>query len=142
MPARNCQNNAVLAGAWKLMGIKENWLRQDELCPNCGKVTQQAKGITKGNMKKLFTPQFNMNEAIWTIVIIGVLLLAYLYSAETKQCRDWAKELRDNPKETCDLLLQNKSIGGVMAYNSNSEFGAAAKAVNLSSLTNELNPES
>jgi len=92
--------------------IKENWLKEDELCPTCGHVTKPAKGITKQNIRKLLVPQFNMNEIIWTFTIIMILALAFLYQSETAECRDFAKRLSENPQKICDMLIQNQSISG------------------------------
>ena len=92
--------------------IKENWEKVDKLCPACGHVTEEAKGITRQNMRKLLVPKFTLNEAIYTFIILVVLALGFLYMSETAQCRDFAKRLQTNPQETCDMLLKNLSISG------------------------------
>jgi len=72
--------------------FKENWLKVDETCPHCGQVTKRQKGMTKQNLKRLVTIKFDLNEVIWTLVIILVLVLAYSYQSETKVCREYAKQ--------------------------------------------------
>lgn len=73
--------------------FKENWLKVDETCPACHQITKRQKGITKQNLKRLITPQFNMTEILITFMIIMVLALAFVYNYETKECRDWLKEM-------------------------------------------------
>jgi len=73
--------------------FKERWNSVDETCPQCGKVTKRARGLTKQNLKRLITPQWNMQEVIITFMLIMVLVLAYTYQSETKQCRDWINSM-------------------------------------------------
>ena len=130
--------------------IKENWEKVDELCPTCGHVTKEAKGITRQNMRKLLIPKFTLNEAIYTFIIIVVLALGFLYMSETAQCRDFAHRLQTNPQETCDMLLSNQSISGgkgISMYSTGAlgpgSLGKGTKLDNYSFNTNELtNPPS
>jgi hypothetical protein len=72
--------------------FKENWLKIDKTCSQCGQVTEKQKGLTKQNVKKLFTIKFDMNEIIMTLIIILVLISAYAYKVDTQICRDYVKE--------------------------------------------------
>jgi hypothetical protein len=73
--------------------FKENWLKTDECCEKCGQVTKAQKGLTKQNLKRLFTIKFNMNELIFTVIIILVLVSAYAYREDTKTCREYVKQV-------------------------------------------------
>lgn len=85
------------------MGIKENWEKVDEVCASCGQVTKRQRGITKQNMKRLFSFKFNSNEVVITIILLMVLLIAYAYKIETQQCRDWIVPIFKGEK-TCDSI--------------------------------------
>jgi len=74
--------------------FRENWLKTDKTCECCGQVTKKQKGLTKQNIKKLFSFKFDMNELIMTIVIILVVLSAYAYKVDTQTCRDYVKEAK------------------------------------------------
>ena len=79
----------------------ENWLKEDERCPNCNQVTKRQRGITKQNLKRLchLKPQSSIE---WTLIAFFLLfiIIAYFYSIETQQCRDFIKEVNK-------LSLQN-----------------------------------
>jgi len=81
--------------------VKDNWNKTDELCSCCGAVTKRVRGITKQNLKRLLKPKFDVNELLITFVIIMVLVLAWAYNNETKQCRDWIKPMFSGDKENC-----------------------------------------
>lgn len=86
------------------MGIKENWEKVDEVCPNCGQVTKPQRGITKQNMKRLFSFKMSSNEIVTTILLVLVVLLAFAYRAETKQCREWLKPMFESGGKSCDTI--------------------------------------
>ena len=89
------------------MSFKDNWLKTDELCPHCGQVTKRVRGITKQNIKRLFTMRFTLDEAIYSFVILMVIVIGFLYMSETQACRQAFHDLATNPVETCRLLMQN-----------------------------------
>ena len=86
------------------------WEDKDTLCEHCGAVTVRAKGITKQNMKKLFSINFTFNEVLITFMIIMVLVLAYAYKNETQACRDWIKPLYagdvNDCKDVCNVKCE------------------------------------
>ena len=73
--------------------FKENWRKEDILCPSCKQVTQRVKGLTRQNLKRLITPKLNMTEIIITFMIIMSIVLGYAYQSETKICKDWINEM-------------------------------------------------
>lgn len=81
--------------------FRDNWNRVDEQCPCCSAVTKRVRGITKQNLKRLLKPKFDANEILITFMIIMVLVLAWAYNNETKQCRDWIKPMFSGDKENC-----------------------------------------
>lgn len=83
--------------------FKENWLKVDKTCEKCGQVTERQKGLTKQNLKRLITPQWNMQEIIITFMLIMVILLAYVYISETKQCREWVASMFAGDKNECKV---------------------------------------
>lgn len=90
------------------MGIKENWEKVDEVCSSCGQVTKQAKGITRQNIKKLFSIKFTYTEFLITFMLIMILVLAYAYMNETKQSRDWIESMYSGSIEMCELNCNSK----------------------------------
>lgn len=83
------------------MGIKDNWEKVDEVCLSCGQVTKQAKGITRQNIKRLFSIKFNYTEFLITFMLIMILVLAWAYWNETKESRDWINSMYGTDKDTC-----------------------------------------
>lgn len=83
------------------MGIKENWEKVDEVCPTCNQVTKQAKGITRQNIKRLFSFKMSYTEFLITFMLIMLLVLAYAYNSETKESREWIKEMQSGSLEMC-----------------------------------------
>jgi len=90
------------------MSFKERWLLEDIKCEKCGQVTTKQRGITKQNLKRLITPQWNINEMIITIMIIMILVLAFAYRSETKQSREWIKEMYDGSEDNCIEVCSDK----------------------------------
>lgn len=105
----------------KINTIKENWEKVDECCPTCNQVTKRQQGITRQNIKRLFSIKWSTNEIVFTILIILVLILAYAYKTETAQCREWIAPLfSDNGKNcisVCDMKcnqMLTTQFGGVV----------------------------
>jgi len=48
----------------------------------------------------------DLNEFILTLSILMVLILAWLYIEETKECRTWLKNLKDDPWMACKILTE------------------------------------
>ena len=70
---------------------QNNWNKVDATCESCGQITYKVKGITKQNLKRLFVPQWNATEMTINILLMGILLLAFLYNGETSQAREYVK---------------------------------------------------
>jgi hypothetical protein len=88
--------------------IKDNWLKVDECCPNCGQVTKRQKGITKQNIKRLVKPKLDMTEFIITFMLIMVIFLAFMYKAEVGQCHDWLNPMFENHGENCNFICSSR----------------------------------
>jgi len=70
--------------------MKDNWLKVDELCPQCGQVTKRATGITKQSIKRLFSFNWkNPQEWIWIIVILGICFMAWSYQQDKAAYSDF-----------------------------------------------------
>ena len=112
------------------------WLEEDKRCPTCSQVTERCKGLTKQNVKRLFSFNFNLNEIIITFMIIMVLVLAYAYKNETQQCRDWIKPLHDGTVDECKNVCDMKCrmIRAVDYTNFN-----ASELLNISNISNGFN---
>jgi hypothetical protein len=89
------------------MNIKENWEKKDEVCPYCGQITQQAKGITKQNLRKLLVPKWNMNELLITLLLLALILLAVAYRTETAACREWITPMLEG-REECLFICNSR----------------------------------
>ena len=88
----------------QLKSFKEKWEEEDILCPHCKQVTSQAKGITRQNIKRLLIPKFNMNELVFTIIILLMIILAVSYRNETAQSREWIKSMTGYDKTQCESI--------------------------------------
>lgn len=84
------------------------WEDKDELCPTCGAVTKQKKGLTKQNLKKLFSFKFTYDEFLITFMLIVIIVMAFMYKSETQQCRDWLKPLHAGTLEECKNVCDTK----------------------------------
>ena len=91
------------------MGIKEEWNKTDVKCTSCGQVTQKARGITQENMKSLLIPKWNATEMTINILLIGILLLGYLYMSETSQAREYVQLVESG--ELCKQIDLANSAG-------------------------------
>ena len=92
----------------------KKWDQVDTTCSSCGQVTEKCRGFTRQNMKRLIKPQWTSQDMILLIVIAMMCLLAYLYKVETQTAREFASEMRENPKAFCDKMLkanERTSIG-------------------------------
>jgi len=83
--------------------FKENWLLEDAKCEKCGAITHRQRGLTRQNLKRLITPKWDLTELLITFMMIMVIVLAYSYSSETKQCREWLKLFSGEQKD-CEAV--------------------------------------
>lgn len=82
------------------------WDEVDETCPNCHQITKRVRGITKQNVKKLLKPKWDINELVITFIIIMIIIMSFLYMSETKECREFLKEIKTN-QEYQEILNTN-----------------------------------
>jgi hypothetical protein len=78
-----------------------NWNKTDDTCSHCGQVTTKQKGLTKQNLRRLVVPKMDLNEIVFTVLLILILLLAYSYIQETKVCKDWISPMINNSGKDC-----------------------------------------
>lgn len=69
------------------------WNQTDELCPTCGTVLKYSKGLTKQNVKRLFSVSTKVSDWITLFIIIMVLFMAWAYGRDLQQCRDFTKNI-------------------------------------------------
>jgi hypothetical protein len=74
----------------------KNWNKEDERCPYCGQVTKRLRGITKQNVKRLFS--LRLNSLGWFLIIYFILLvfIAWVYKLETAECREFTKKIKED----------------------------------------------
>jgi hypothetical protein len=105
----------------KKNNFKENWLKEDILCGECGKVKVKQRGLTKQNLKRLITPTWELNEILITLMLVMMIGLAFVYQSETKQCRDWITPMFEgdvnNCKWVCDTRCQMLEEKKLVALN-------------------------
>ncbi len=77
------------------MKFKEKWNQKDERCPTCGSVTKASKGLTKDNVRKLFSFKASFGDWITLFIIMMMLFMAWSYNNETKSCRYVINNLED-----------------------------------------------
>lgn len=92
------------------MGVKENWEKVDEVCVTCGQVTKQQRGITRQNIKRLFSFKPTFTELLITLMLIMVLILAWSYFEETKTSRDWINSMFSGSEDNCKMNCNSKCI--------------------------------
>lgn len=85
------------------MGIKENWEKKDEVCPHCNQVTKLQRGITRQNVKRLFSIKFSFTEFLITFMLIMLIVLTVSYKNETKESREWISKMYSTDKEACEI---------------------------------------
>jgi 4-hydroxy-3-methylbut-2-enyl diphosphate reductase IspH len=73
--------------------MNKNWNAVDETCPTCQQVTKRVRGITKQNLKRLIKPKWDSTEIVFTIILLMLFLISFLYKSETQQCRDWLEPM-------------------------------------------------
>lgn len=76
---------------------------EDAKCEKCGAITHRQRGLTRQNLKRLITPKWDLTELLITFMMIMVIVLAYSYSSETKQCREWLKLFSGEQKD-CEAV--------------------------------------
>jgi hypothetical protein len=92
--------------------VKDNWLKEDILCEKCSQVVYKQKGITKQSMKRLFSFDFkNPQEYVWTIVIIGICLLAWSYMQDKKAYNDFMEHRTEYCTQLLSSIEYNSEIG-------------------------------
>ena len=82
--------------------VNSKWNQKDEVCPTCGRVTKEARGLTKQNLLKLFRRPTIQDWVILAMMVL-IILAAFSYQSEIKQY----KEIIRNPQELCSLYYQN-----------------------------------
>lgn len=71
----------------------QKWNSTDKTCPTCHQITERTKGITKQNLKRLVWGPPNMQDWLTLFMMIGILMMAYLYHSETTECKAVIKNL-------------------------------------------------
>ena len=69
------------------IGFKEKWEEVDELCPTCNTVSKPAEGLTRQNVKKLFS--FQTDAQSLTILFLLLMCAAFAtttYTLMTSTC--------------------------------------------------------
>jgi len=73
------------------LSVKEKFLKKwnstHETCPICHHITKFNRGITKQNIKKLVWGPPDTNDWLTLVMIIGVIMIAFLYKSETAECK-------------------------------------------------------
>lgn len=69
--------------------ITKGWNAVDELCPICGTVTKPATGLTRQNLKKLFSFKMKLSDVITFLLLMMLLFSVYRYQNDTQQCRSF-----------------------------------------------------
>jgi len=90
----------------------KNWNKKDELCPICGNVTKEQKGLTAQNIQKLFKKP-SIQDWIILIMIILILFGAWAYNEDVKNYR----EVIANPQELCQIYYESILHGNFQQYN-------------------------
>lgn len=65
-------------GKRKHIPFKEQWEQVDEICPTCNKVSKEAKGITRQNIKRLFSFKGDPMSWVMFLLICAMLFFANL----------------------------------------------------------------
>jgi len=91
-----------------MSNFKETWEKTDEVCSNCNQVTKRVRGITRQNIKRLFSIKFELTEMLITLMLIMLLLLAFAYMNETKTSRDWIESMTSGGINQCLMVCNNQ----------------------------------
>lgn len=86
------------------------WNDEDKKCQTCGQVTEKAKGWNKQNVKKLFSLKMSATDVLILIMIVGLLMMAYFYNAETSQCRSWIGKMNEGDLTRCVSTCSNQCL--------------------------------
>ena len=110
--------------------FKERWGETDELCPTCGAVTKEVKGLTRQNIKRLLSFRFDSQSLIIFFLMCMALAFAYttyIYMTSSINCSNVTNII--DPSLNKDLLntqLYNINLTGnitnVGAYSNNGTF--------------------
>jgi hypothetical protein len=113
-------------------GIKGNWNLCDETCPTCGAITKRQQGLTKQNIKRLFTFNYkSLNEWIWVAVILGVCFIAWAYQHDMAAYKDFM----DHRVEYCmqlSSIMVGADINGNNYWRGLNVNGLGLEGINLS----------
>jgi hypothetical protein len=83
--------------------FKENWIKTDKRCPHCNNVTEQAKGLNKQNIKKLFKlPSFN--DLLMLFIIFMLLIMSWAYNRDISLCRSYIKTQQHSQIDVAGLI--------------------------------------
>lgn len=97
-----------------------NWNDEDKIerCPQCNSITyiERVRGINKQNIKRLFSWSWDWKEMTILFLMISILAMAWLYSIDTKECREWVTKLHADPFETCEIL-KNEAMNRTNVWN-------------------------
>ena len=118
--------------------FKENWLKEDKICSQCGQITEKQRGLTKQNIKKLFSFKLTTDEIIFTALIILVIVLAYAYNHDTKQSREWINSMVSGSIENCKFNCNNHC--DLYAQIDNIKNGGITNLTNLTITNNKKIP--
>jgi hypothetical protein len=77
-------NSGFVTPANSKKKFKDTWEEIDQLCPTCGKVAVEAKGLNRQNMKRLFRFQTDFQSLTILFLMIMCGIFAYMtYSMMT-----------------------------------------------------------
>jgi hypothetical protein len=113
------------------MGLKENWNKEDIVCPNCKQVTERVRGLTKQNLKRLMTPTWNMNEMLILFMIIMIAVLAFSYNKEIKTCKEWLKPMFISDNANCISVCNYRCEGYFVGIKTKTEYQQPQLLFNL-----------
>lgn len=103
----NTEPHAEIAKKHWYERVFPKWHENDHVCPTCNQTTSKIRGITAQNVKSLFSFRNNITEWTITLLLVFILLLAWLYTVETGECRSWLNNITENPYKTCEILINN-----------------------------------
>ena len=95
------------------LSFKEQWEQVDELCPTCGKVSVPATGLTRQNIKKLFS--FQTDAQSLTILFLFLMCCAFAFSTysfmtATVNCSNYTALAVDNLNTPSNPLLLDPNL--------------------------------
>lgn len=88
--------------------FKKKWLMEDEKCHECGQVTKQVRGLTKQNVKRLFTFKWNTTEFLIMFLLLMFFVMSLLYQGEVGTTRAWLLPMMSGDKDHCLQVCDQK----------------------------------